>query len=102
MADDTGRGATRFERLRDVVPRPLASELRRAADRRNLAGRAGLALRVQHEYEEMPGLTLTPDQARRLFALRPDICERVLDELVRCRVLDRTRQGQYVLHRTVA
>jgi len=102
MANDTRRGATRSDRLRDVVPRPIPARLVPTRDRRNATGRAGLVLRVQHEYEEMPGLTLTADQARRLFALRSDICQRVLDELIRSRVLERTRQGQYVLHRTVA
>lgn len=102
MANDTRRGATRFERLRDVVPRPIPAGLVPKTDRRNATGRAELTLRVQHEYEEMPGLALTPDQARRLFALRADVCQRVLDELVFCHVLERTRQGRYVLHRTVA
>jgi hypothetical protein len=102
MANDTRYGATRFERLRDIVPRPLPSGSVPTTDRRNSTTRAGLALRVQHEYEEMPGLALTPDQARRLFALRSDVCARVLQELVSSGVLERTRQGRYVLHRTVA
>ena len=102
MPHDSRHGSTRFERLRDIVPRPLPAGSVPTGDRRNPTGRTGLALRVQHEFEEMPGLALTPDQARRLFALRSDVCARVLQELVSSGVLERTRQGRYVLHRTVA
>ena len=34
------------------------------------------------EFDEMPGLTLTPRQASRLFGLDPDLCQRVLDALI--------------------
>jgi hypothetical protein len=103
MADQARhRDSVRFERLLDIVPRPLPAGSVPAADRREATGRAKLALRVQHEFEEMPGLSLTRDQAGRLFDLRADVCERVLGELVRYGVLQRTRQGRYVLNRSVA
>ena len=38
--------------------------------------------RVLAEFDEMPGLTLTPRQAARLFGLDPDLCRRVLDALI--------------------
>ena len=41
-----------------------------------------VARRVLAEFEEMPGLTLTPRQAARLFGLDPALCREVLDSLV--------------------
>jgi hypothetical protein len=41
-----------------------------------------LYVRVQGEFREMPGLTLTLPQATRLFAIERARCERVLDALV--------------------
>ena len=61
--------------------------LRVRPDRRDHASREQLLRRVRAEFSEMPCLRLTPAQARRLFGLRPDICDRVLDELVRERTI---------------
>lgn len=41
-----------------------------------------LCARVQAEFLEMPGLTLTLPQASRLFSIEPTRCERVLGALV--------------------
>ena len=41
-----------------------------------------LCTRIEAEFREMPGLTLTLPQAARLFSLDPDRCERILDALV--------------------
>lgn len=41
-----------------------------------------VARRVLAEFDEMPGLMLTPRQAARLFGLDQDQCRRVLDSLV--------------------
>ena len=41
-----------------------------------------LRTRVQAEFREMPGLTLTLLQASRLFSIEPARCERVLGALV--------------------
>lgn len=38
--------------------------------------------RVRAEYQEMPGLSLTVEQAARLFHLERERCARVLDALV--------------------
>jgi hypothetical protein len=48
-------------------------------------------------YYEMPGLSLTLEQAARLFALPPRLCEMVLRDLVAGRRLRRSVTGQYVL-----
>jgi len=52
--------------------------------------------RVIDEYLEMPGLSLTPSQARRLFGIDASTCERLLEELVDRKFLRRTRDGSYV------
>ena len=49
--------------------------------------------RVQQEFLEMPGLRLTPDQARKLWGLERDICQAVIDELVAAQFLCWTRTG---------
>jgi hypothetical protein len=41
-----------------------------------------VARRVLAEFDEMPGLTLTPSQAARLFGLDQDFCRKVIDSLV--------------------
>ena len=45
-----------------------------------------LAHRVRSEYKEMPGLNVTRDQARCLWALEPETCDRLLAHLVRYRI----------------
>jgi DNA-binding IclR family transcriptional regulator len=54
-----------------------------------------LLTRIRGEYLEMPGLRLTPAQARRLWGLDVSECERLLDALVRARFLRRTPDGAY-------
>jgi hypothetical protein len=66
------------------------------AERRDPAGRQRLRTRFHHEYEELPGMSLTPEQAARLFALPSDMCRRVLDELVQEGSLTRGWEGNYV------
>src|SRR5262245_4411233 len=51
-------------------------------DRRNHASRAALVERFRAEFREMPGLWVTCAEARRLFGVPEDICERVLNQLV--------------------
>jgi hypothetical protein len=48
-------------------------------------------------YREMPGLSLLPPQAARLFGVRPVTCQVVLDDLVSGGQLRRTPDGQYKL-----
>ena len=52
--------------------------------------------RVRGEYLEMPGLSLTSAQARRLWGLDDDACGLLLDVLLRSGFLRRTPQGGYV------
>ena len=52
--------------------------------------------RVRAEFEEMPGLCLTLDQARRLWHLETVCCEAVLAELVAQRFVRRTHRGAFV------
>lgn len=68
---------------------------RRSNERRDLEGRAKLAQRVVSEFREMPCLRLTPAQARRLFGLRSDICDRLIAGLVRDGLLRIDEEGRY-------
>jgi len=53
----------------------------------------GVVQRVRSEFLEMPGLRLTPDQARRLWGLENDLCRAVIDALVDEAFLRRTPTG---------
>jgi hypothetical protein len=50
---------------------------------------------MRMEYAEMPGLQLTFWQARRLWNLSEDLCQRVLSTLVASGYLVRTSDGRY-------
>jgi hypothetical protein len=52
--------------------------------------------RARAEFLEMPGLTLTTNQATRLFAFDHDLCEMVLTTLVESHFLVRTRNAAFV------
>ncbi|MGE3840574.1 MAG: hypothetical protein AB7I50_03230 [Vicinamibacterales bacterium] len=54
-----------------------------------------LLLRIKGEFLEMPGLRLTPVQARRLWGLELETCEALLDSLVEASFLKRTIEGAY-------
>lgn len=51
--------------------------------------------RIRGEYLEMPGLRLTPEQARRLWSLDLGTCKWLLDALVDSKFLGRTSDGKY-------
>lgn len=51
--------------------------------------------RVYGEFLEMPGLRLTPGQARRLWGLDEQTCVQVLEYLVDARFLCRSVNGGY-------
>ena len=55
-----------------------------------------LAQRIRSEYREMPGLNVTREQARCLWALDSEMCDRLLDHLVRTGFLAHTLQKTYV------
>jgi hypothetical protein len=68
-----------------------------AAERRDVAAREALLCRIHSEFEEMPGLLLTPAQAAKLFGLPRDIASRILDRLAAGGVLRQSSQGQFAL-----
>ena len=55
-----------------------------------------LLLRVEGEYRETPGLSLTVPQAERLWGLDASTCASVLTALIERRVLTRTASGAYL------
>ena len=55
-----------------------------------------LAARVRAEYREMPGLSLTAEQASRLLGIDGPVCEQVLQGLVSDGALYHTPRGVYV------
>lgn len=55
-----------------------------------------LVERVRCEFLEMPGLTLTPAQAARLWGLDPKACQQVINALVDATFLRWTPSGTVV------
>jgi hypothetical protein len=51
---------------------------------------------ITAEYLEMPGLSLTKPQMRRLWSLEAVACDALVDTLVNSRVLRQTPTGTYV------
>ena len=72
-----------------LVPRRYTRE------RRNHQSRALIEQRVLAEFREMPCMRLTAEQAGRLFGLRADISERVIEALIRDRRLRVDADGRY-------
>lgn len=52
--------------------------------------------RVQGEYREMPGLSLTQHQAQRLWGLDAVVCEALFEALMQSGFLRRTAHGGYI------
>ena len=76
---------------------PTDTHERSSAPQTRAASAASVLLqRIQNEYREMPGLILTEDQARRLWAIDSTTCRRVLAALMEQRFLKRTAAGAYV------
>jgi hypothetical protein len=55
-----------------------------------------LLARIQGEYLEMPGLSLTVWQAGRLWGFEHETCTRLLQSLVEEKFLTMTRSGAFV------
>jgi hypothetical protein len=55
-----------------------------------------LILRVRGEFLEMPGLRVTPAQARRLWGLDDECCSALLATLLETEFLFQTRDGAYI------
>ncbi len=56
-----------------------------------------VAERIRAEFKEMPGMALTLAQASRLFGLKDEECQAVVDRLVNATVLRRTKTGTITL-----
>ena len=67
-------------------------------ERRNQRSRDALVTRVVAEFEEMPCLRLTGQQAQRLFDLRADVCQRLLGALLRDGTLTFDSEQRYRLN----
>jgi hypothetical protein len=52
--------------------------------------------RVQAEYAEMPGLSVTMRQAQRLWAVDQRTCREIFSRLIASGVLRMTRSGRFV------
>ena len=61
-----------------------------------------LLQRITREYEEQPGLRLTPPQAQRLWGLDGPTCGAALTALVDAGVLRRASDGRFVRRQSPA
>jgi hypothetical protein len=75
------------------VPRPQAAKATLAPVPDNFEQ---LAQRVRAEYMEMPGMSLTREQAQCLWDLDAPVCEQLLEYLVATGFLARTSHATYV------
>ena len=57
---------------------------------------AALVTKIQNDFLDIPGLTLTRSQAQRRFGTDAIACDAVLDVLVDAKVLARTSDGSSV------
>ena len=61
-----------------------------------------LLARIRGEYREMPGLQVTPAQARRLWQLDAPVCDAILKALLEEGFLTQTRDGSFIASSTLA
>jgi hypothetical protein len=81
------------------MQRPFGTAERRRAPRGTAYGepsRTQLVSMILETYREMPGLCLHMNQAARLFGLRSQTCQIILEDLVHKGRLRRAHDGQYV------
>ena len=81
--------------LSGIRPQPLFVEPR--GERRNLIARQALLRRIRGEFLEMRGLSLTVQQAARLFGVSHERCGRILAELASEGLLRMTISNRYAL-----
>ena len=88
-----------WQALLDITLVPAAAHLPAAVrdERRDLGARRALLCRIYGEFAEMQGLSLTLEQAAKLFGLPPDIVSRILERLTEARVLCHRSGGQFAL-----
>jgi hypothetical protein len=88
--------------LSDIKGRPARMHLSEGAadlrdhDRRDHVRRDRLVRRIVAEFDDMPGLALTLNQASRFLAVDRAACARILQALTLDGTLRRTLQGMYV------
>jgi hypothetical protein len=56
--------------------------------------------RIQAEYREMPGLSLTRPQIQRMWGLSGEVCDALLETLLAHDILRLNRRGGYVASRS--
>jgi len=83
-----------------AIPAPLGAVHRPFSSTPPEDGYGPLVRRAQSEYLEMPGLSLTLDQACRLWALDRETCDRVLQDLVAEGFVTVSERGSYVRRTT--
>ena len=76
------------------VPRTSSADSYTATDREILLRR------IRAEFEEMPGLSVTLEQAMRLFGLGRDAMSRILLDLTGAHVLQLKAERRYSLRRS--
>ena len=76
---------------------PLEPPLSGTRPDRGVSSEENVVARVRSEFQEMRGFSPTLTQAARLFHLRVDECEHLLNELVRDRFLQCGPDGTYRL-----
>lgn len=87
--------------LKPCLPQAVMREVSRTLARPSPARRAGgsapaeAATRVRDEFGALPGLALTAEQARLVFDLDREMCDRILSALVAEGFLSRTPHGAY-------
>jgi len=83
--------------LHDIKGKPARMQLPDGmVDRRNHERREALVRRIVAEFDDMPGLALTLQQASRFLGIDHAACGRILAVLTRNGALRRTAQGVYV------
>jgi hypothetical protein len=93
------RNAVRSQRAQrlDNDLKPAVAHLRTTIphERRNRVAREALLCRIRAEFEEMANLSVTLQQATKLFGISPDVTSRILQGLVKDGVLQETSEGRY-------
>ena len=73
---------SRWQTVPETTDVPVMARLPAVApvERRNMAARYALLRRIFREFGDMPGLSVTPNQAATLFGLSPEVALRILRE----------------------
>ena len=79
-----------------MITAAAANESARRMKPNTTAALHELLRRIEGEYREMPGLSVTAPQAERLWGLDSTTCSFVLMTLIQRRILKRTASGTYV------